>query len=185
MNNSGLTIASTFGAALATLAVAPDLLADVIDLSFSPGTVAYGATQNIDIGGLDGPVELIQWNDSFGKSMLGWGAMAEMAIATFGQSLTYSNSTLTFWSGLGAGDGFSASGTGVWYVAFKSFGGDVGWFSLDLGGLGGDITYLDGQFGTEGEALQVGVHVPAPAGLALLALGAAGIRSTRRKREAM
>ena len=63
------------------------------------------------------------------------------------------------------------------YIGFN-IGGNVGWFSLDLGGPGNTITYLEGAYGSMGESVHVGT-IPAPAGLALLALGAAGIRRKR------
>ena len=38
------TAAATFGAALATLNCAPELQADIVDLTFSPGSVPFNST---------------------------------------------------------------------------------------------------------------------------------------------
>ena len=66
---------------------------------------------------------------------------------------------------------FGASSSGTVIVGFR-LGANVGWFALDLGGVGGAIHYLEGRYGSMGEI----VHVPAPGALAL---GAAGVRRNR------
>ena len=71
-------------------------------------------------------------------------------------------------------------------VGFRAA-GKVGWFSLNLGGFLGNITYLDGQFGNDGESVHVG-GIPEPdtmAALAMLALGATGLRRIRRVRSSL
>ncbi|MCH1505749.1 MAG: PEP-CTERM sorting domain-containing protein [Verrucomicrobiales bacterium] len=70
--------------------------------------------------------------------------------------------------------------TGTIYVGFK-VDGNVGWFSANLGGDGGAVTFNGGQFGNAGESVTVGVQVPEPSafGLSLLALGAVGLRRRR------
>lgn len=108
--------------------------------------------------------------------------MQSFKIASVGEVLN----TSTF-SGSG-GVGFSGSQSGTFYIGFKQTpangGGGVGWFSLSLGGFGGDVVYsTDGQFGNNGESVTVGasaVPEPGTAGLAALAWGAVGLRRRRR-----
>ncbi len=122
-----------------------------------------------------------QYNDSIGKSMVFFGGdMAGWAVASAGQELNSS----TF---VGATDsiGASVSQTGTFYVGFKNSGGGVGWFSVNLGttGFGSSISYDSAQFGNNGESVIVGagsaIPEPGSAGLALLALGAVGLRRRR------
>ena len=159
------TTVATFGAALATLGVAQELQADIISLSFNPTSMPWMSGNSVELVEL--AVSFWQWNDSIGKTMTAM-SLSAMDLATASQMID---------PGTFAGTSYvydSASATGVHYMAF-SYGGNVGWFSFDLGGFGGAVTYLQGQYGTMGEA----VHIPAPAGLALLALGAVGIRRKR------
>jgi len=74
----------------------------------------------------------------------------------------------------------AGTGTAIW--AFR-IGGNVGWFSANLGG-GGNLVYLNGQYGNAGETVHAGIKIPEPtglAGLAMLALGAVGVRRNRKK----
>ena len=70
------------------------------------------------------------------------------------------------------------------FICFKTLDGNVGWFSIDFGGVAGSVVYNGngGQYGTAGETLTVGTVVPAPAGLFALALGATGLQGRRRNR---
>jgi hypothetical protein len=159
------TTAATFGAALATFGVAQELQADVVSLTFSPPTNPFFSSTSILL--VEVGASFWQWNDSIGKTLTA-GGLYGVDFASVSQMIDPATFVGT------GGIYFSASATGVHYVAF-SYGGNVGWFSFDAGGFGGDINYLEGQYGTMGETL----HIPAPAGLALLALGAAGIRRKR------
>jgi hypothetical protein len=170
----------TFGAALTAMGIAPELQADIIDLSFTPATNPYvpfyGTQIPIDINEIGGAVDFSQWNDTFGKTMTaGVGSLSSITVV--GASITIDPGT--FLPG-NANIGFGVSSSGTVYIGFR-LAGNVGWFSLNLGGQGGDIHYLDGQYGSMGEAVHVGSGAPAPGGLALLALRAAGVRRNRKR----
>ena len=105
-----------------------------------------------------------QWNDVIGKTLYAF-AGGSIASAQLSKSLA---------PGQTFGIGLSFSQTGTVYMAFNA-GGNVGWFSMNLGGPFGAITYLEGAYGSMGEGVHVGT-VPAPGALAL---GAVGIRRKR------
>jgi MYXO-CTERM domain-containing protein len=168
--------AAAFGAAMTTMYAAPELNADIMSLTFSPNTNAPGGLDAILINEIGAAFS--QWNDSVGKTMYAGGLGG---IATVALSQTLNASTFVGGSAIGSSV-FSAAATGTAYVGF-SFGGNVGWFSLNLGGAGGTITYLGGEYGSAGESVHVGgtvVPEPTSAGLALLALGALGCRRNRK-----
>lgn len=162
---------ATFGAALATMGVAPELQADIISLSFNPGSIgtSFGGPQLVSIVELGALFS--QWNDSIGKTIYA-GSLSSIAPASFSQNIDPTTFYGTFALGL------AASATGVFYLGFR-YAGNVGWFSFDAGGFLGNITYLEGAYGSMGEPVHVGT-IPSPSGLAVLALGAAGIRRKRR-----
>ena len=68
LTKTKLAVAS-FGAALTTLHAAPELNADIVDLTFSPGSVAWSLTavQPVVIDQLG--FGFSQWNDSIGKTV--------------------------------------------------------------------------------------------------------------------
>ena len=177
------TAAATFGAAMATLNCAPELQADIVDLTFSPGTVPFNSQVFIYINEVG--ASFAQWNDSVGQSI----SAGIVGTATFldgVRPVQYSQSLAasTFPNVGYGGIGLAPFGSGTAYFGFH-FLGNVGWFAADLGnGNPGDpITYLGGQYGTLGETVHVGLtQIPEPscAALAALALGAAGVR--RRKK---
>jgi len=175
MKKQTVLTTATFGAAIAALGVAPELQADIVDLTFTPSTNAPGGLDPIDIDQVPGTVEFSQWNDGLGKTLLAAGDLTGVGVVALGDVID--PATFVGASAIGSADGFTASATGTAYVGFITTGGNVGWFSLDLGGADGTITYLDGQFGTAGEA----VVVPAAGGLGLLAMGAAGLGRTRKR----
>ncbi len=168
------TTASLFGAALASMLVAPELQADVVSLSFTPATNPYNP------GGL--PVSIFinevganfsQWNDSVGRTLIAAG-LSSVTQVKLSQTLspnTFSGNTVQI--------GFTVGSSGTNYVGFR-LGGNVGWFSFSVAGLGTDIHYLEGGYGNAGENVHVGT-VPAPGALALLALGAVGVRRNRKR----
>lgn len=173
-----LTTAATFGAAMSSLFVAPELNADIVDLTFTPGSVGPQSTSvavNIQIG--PGVGSFSQWNDVFGVTMLFNGGLDSWRTAFASESL--SGSTV---SGV-AGNINPLAATSNAFVAF-SVGGNVGWFELSFDGT--TVTFNDGEFGSEGEAVTVGgttSNIPEPGfgALAALAIGAAGVRRNRKK----
>ena len=166
--------AASFGAALTTLHAAPELNADIVDLTFSPGSVAWSLTavQPVVIDQLG--FGFSQWNDSIGKTVSD-GALSSVLSVAYGDVLT---------SGF---NGFSSvifteSQTGTVFVGFVA-GGNRGWFSANLGGFGNAITFLDGQFGDEGEDVTVGgTPVPEPSGIGLAALAVGAVALRRRRK---
>ena len=177
------TAAASFGAAMASLHCAPELQADIVDLTFTPGSVAFGSLGYIFVNEVG--ASFAQWNDGIGQTIVG-GATTTTAFLDGIRVVTSSQilNTSTF-PGVGsAGTVLPAYGSGTAYFGFH-YQGNVGWFSADLGG-GGSIVYLDGEFGADGESVQVGGTntIPEPTAfgaLAALAFGATGVRRRRRK----
>ena len=164
--------AASFGAALTTLHAAPELNADIVDLTFSPGSVAFGVQQNIVIDQLG--FGFSQWNDSVGKTLTADDLSSVLSVA-YGDVLTsgFAGFSTTF---------FSTAATGTVFVGFVA-GGNRGWFSANLGGFGNAITFLDGQFGDEGEDVTVGgTPVPEPSGIGLAALAVGAVALRRRRK---
>ena len=166
-----MTTATSFGAAVAAMYAAPGLHADVISLTFSPDVVSYSGGAAVSVLFNELGVVAGQWNDSIGQTALAGSLDGGIAAASVSNSLAAS----TFVGSTGIG--FTASQTGTVYVGFSHM-GNVGWYSLHLGGIGGEVTYLEGAYGSMGENVHVGT-VPAPGALALMALGAVGIRRKR------
>ncbi len=168
------TTASLFGAALTSMLVAPELQADVVSLSFSPSSAPYAGGSNSlqpilinEVG-----TNFSQWNDSVGRTMVAAG-LSSIDVVQLSQTL----SPNTF-GGVGT-LAFTGGSSGTVYIGFRS-GGNVGWFSFSVAGFGTDIHYLEGGYGNAGENVHVGT-VPAPGALALLALGAVGVRRNRKR----
>lgn len=166
--------AASFGAALSSLYAAPELNADVVDLTFTPGSVGWSVGSAVAVSIDQVGAAFTQWNDSIGKTVAA-GALSSIAVVSFSQSL----SAGTF-SGTSGAIGFAGSATGSAFFGFRS-GGNVGWFSLDFGGLGGAVSYTGGQYGNAGESVHVGgIPEPTSLGIAALAMGAAGLRRRRK-----
>ena len=195
-NKKITTVAATFGTALTTLYAAPEVQAEVTDFEFAGSPVAFTTGTDpgsVDLGTANGSFQgtIFQNNNPAGKTALGSSVgVGFLGVVNYGQTLVASTFQPT-----GINAAFSADAEGIAYVgifnpanlANADTADDidrVGWFSLDLGGTGGDVTYLDGQFGSLGESVVVGggTPVPEPAGGALAAL-AFGVIGLRRKRK--
>ena len=176
------TAALTFGAAMATMHAAPDLNASIVTINFNPGSLAYSsfAGTNVSLSTSGGNIGTFsQWNDNIGKTLnFQTAGLSSWTLVTASQSLAAS----TF-SGTATNLFFGASSSGTVYVGFRTLAGNVGWFAMNLGGAGGTIVWGPGEYGNSGETVHVGaaaIPEPAGAGLALLALGAAGLRRRRK-----
>ena len=155
--------ASVFGAALASMLVAPELQADVVSLTFNPSTNFFPGGTGVKI---EGVAYFFQYNNLVGRTIE---ASDLSGIAQVQVSQTLSPGTF----GGGSTLFFTASSSGTQYVGFRHL-GNVGWFSFSVAGFGTDIHYLEGRYGNAGE----NVHVPSPGALAL---GAVGIRRKRKR----
>ena len=176
--------AATFGAAMTSLYAAPELQAEINDLTFGPGAVAPtgSAAVQVAFSSINGPVgAFFHYNANSGKGGFGVGDL-EVLTGSFGQNL--------FGSTFAAENSaiFAADATDLVYVGFRTGGevtDNVGWFSIQLGGLGGDDVFTAGEFGSGGESVTIGgtAAVPEPAGgaLAALALGVVGLRRKRKR----
>lgn len=167
-----------------------ELEAGIISLSASPSTIAYAPTfgngGNLTLNPLSGT--FFQFNDYLGKSIIGgsfyWANVAQ------GQRI---DKNTPFTSGMGVG----VSSAGDKLFAFRQ-GNHYGWIKENLGGLGGNITFISGAYndGTDlnndfidagtlnGGGGGGGAAVPEPGttglmGLAALAAGATAIRRRR------
>ena len=176
------TSAATFAAAFTSLYAAPELQAQATDLFFSDTTIPAGgavASLNLrtaDTTGFDAAIGTIGFaNAAFDNRVL--------------NVVTYLNGLAQVEPGILSTGNFSPTGTtnlnsltGIQNVGFETFGGDVGFFTVDLGTGFGDATIIGGQVGLNGASVTVPAAVPEPAGgaLAALALGAVGLRRKRK-----
>lgn len=170
------TTVAAFGAAAASAYLAPEMQADILDITwnggnptatapFSSGT-ANVVTQDIDqvMGGGTLPRDFRQYNDQFGtdavgRSMFGcqstYGELPVIQRATSGQVIDAGTFPFSGYCNIGAGTATTFVGTGTWFVAFRSAAGNVGWFKVETVSQGA-ITYSDGQYGSMGESVTVG-----------------------------
>ena len=175
-----------FGVAAAALYAAPEVQADVVNLTFSNNSsVAWTSNSNLQSVSMfsTGSNNLIGnfsvWNDSVGKSFSNVD-LNSWTVASVGQEIKVS----TF-SGTSSGISFPNDDDTTAYIAFRTANDLVGWFSVELGGLQGDIIFTGGQYGNGEESVTVGSTpgpvVPGIGGLAALAVGATGLRGRRQR----
>ena len=185
-------ITAGFGAAAAALHAVPELNADVVDITFNPGSVAWTSNSNVrsvsmsttgsNIGGFN------IWNDGVGKTFAHDNSiLGSWRTASSGEVINAS----TFVGNTGSWENSTAA-TGTVYMAFKTLAGNVGWFSTTLNGFRGAMIFGVGttggaQYGNGGESVTVASSTPGPpavpglGGLAALAVGAAGLRGRRQR----
>ena len=193
--------AASFGAALTSLYSAPELNADIVDINFSPGVVAFSngpasaalptpvEFTNVVSGSYDIPGVANAAVGVFNDGTYGVGIFANFFTGFDGGivNLGLAQAGDFFTSGSVAGLSFDATETGIRYIGFVA-GGSVGWFSVDLGASGDELVFTGGQFLEGGAApgepfgITVGTAVPEPSstGLAALALGLTGLRRRRK-----
>ncbi len=189
---------AAFGAALSTLAVAPQAQAGAISLIAVPGSVVFNSNTDVNLltSGSLSIFSFHQYNDSVGKTLSFLdGPIISANVSTMltsgmfvgaGQSCGLTTGTFGVCFGPGA--------SGTHTFGFENSGGNLGWFQLNLGGTGGPVTFLAGAYETTpGATIHVGTlsggetAVPEPTamglgGLGLLALGATEIRRRRKAR---
>lgn len=179
------THVAAFGAALSTLAIAPQAQASsIVALKFSPGSVAQSGSEKVQLRttlGSSLAASVLIFNGS--QIELNGASLYPLAISNVVYASRFpSSGGSVVWS--------SSTASGTHTLAFRSPSNHLGWFQIDLGGSGpGPLTLLAGAYNTTpGGSLHVGdlpTPVPEPAamgltGLGLLALGATEIRRRRK-----
>lgn len=174
------TAAATFGAAMTSMYVAPDIQADIVTLTYNGGNstatnpwlsfsglpVDFEIDQIPNVGGQGG--DFAGWNDTFnvtgrthaisGSAVIGnivsWYANG-VASGDIIDPATFAGTA----AGIGGGSTGTGAGTfdgsGTAFIAFRTAASNVGWFKLSYT-VQGPIIYSDGELGTMGEAVTVG-----------------------------
>ena len=184
--------AASFGAALTSMYSAPELSAQVVDLSFTPSVVPF-LTQSSppEAAGVSGissnGARLASFgfsNNSFGRTFFGPFSLSNVGRVDPGDVFStgfISDGLIPFYS---SGVFLPSTLTGIETFGFL-FSGQAGFFRADFGlQLGDPITLLDGQFNIGGSSITIpeppSVPEPSSVGLTALALGAVGLRRRRK-----
>ena len=163
--------AATFGAAMTAMYTAPELQAQIVDLTWDSGNasatnpyvssegdlVQFEIDQVLSLA--TGASDFEQWNDTFGRTMQVGNErnILSATVVAFGQTLdptTFTGDGSENFTGL-LGRDRSFDGTGSAIVGFRSTSDNVGWFRMDFT-EGGPIIYSDGEYGSGGETLIAG-----------------------------
>ena len=198
--------AASFGAALTSMYSAPELSAQVVDLSFTPSIAPFlmqsDSPEAVVVSGISSnganPINVVISNRSFygqrlrtffvGPTSFGTG-YGVTNIASVDPGDVFSNGFVSdkriFYS---SGIFIGASVTGIETFGFLSS-GQAGFFRVDFGQEAGPITLLDGQFNIGGSSITIpavptSVPEPSSVGLTALALGAVGLRRRRKATKA-
>ena len=180
-------ITAGFGAAAAALYAAPELNADVVNITFNLGSVAWSSSstaRSVSMATAGGNIGAFNmWNDSVGKSFLfDTGALASWRTGSSGEVINAS----TFAGDSGSWSN-STDATGTVYMAFRTLAGNVVWISATLNSVQGVVVSVGGaQYGNNGGSVTEASSTPGPAvlglgGLAALPVGATGLRGRRQR----
>ena len=186
--------AASFGAALTSMYSAPELSAQVVDLTFTPSIVPYGLAPDappvvFGIPTSNGvrDISFNFFNDANGRTFTGPPSAFSFGLVDPGD--VFSGIRIFTTSSFLPASVFLANGRrGIETFGFL-FSGNAGFFRVDLGQPGGPITFLDGQLAIGSSSItipEVPTAVPEPSsvGLTALALGAVGLRRRRKATKA-
>ena len=176
---------AAFGAALASLYVADDLQGAIVTLTFTNGTIGFNTQPlpQVTFDQIGTMPAVTQYNDGLGRSVRAIFGPQQTNFSFITQVTTGQTLDPNLFIGTNQIAPFATTATGMVYIGFRDGFSNVGWFSVNLGSPGNPVSYVTGQYGNGGETLIVGnIVIPEPSGsgLALLAMGAVGLRRRRK-----
>ena len=169
--------AATFGAAMTAMHAAPELQAQILEITWfggnetatNPFVVGSASPQSFGIdqviqqtaSGMSIGPDFVQWNDTYydgsGRTLnFGNGLnILSATVVALGQSLdpaTFAGAGSTSANGVIGG---SLNGSASAFIGFRAVDDNVGWFRIDYT-VAGPIIYSEGEFATNGETVVVG-----------------------------